>query len=136
MFKRHRLTLAPQLRVNQWLLGRRRYLNVGLQSVHVNRTVVFVPVFSLVVGGVSVFLLLRRPDPLLQLDQAGHLRGEVVLLAPRRGRLVAAVLLVLVGHHLLDADHGLGLADQRHLRMTEDEESCQIYGSSRLSLTT
>lgn len=134
MFKRHRLTLAPQLRVNQWLLGRRHLLNVGLQSVHVNRTVVFVPVFSLVVGGVAVFLLLRRPDPLLQLDQAGHLRGEVVLLASRRGRLVAAVLLVLVGHHLLDADHGLGLADQRHLQMTE--ESCQFYGSSRLSLTT
>lgn len=81
---------------------------------------VFVPVFSLVVGGVAVFLLFRWPDPLLQLDQAGHLRREVVLLASRRGRLVAAVFLVLVGHHLLDADHGLGLADQRHLRMAEE----------------
>lgn len=94
-------------------------LNVGLQSVHVDRTVVFVPVFSLVVGSVAVFLLLHRPDPLLQLDQTGHLRGDVVLLASWRGRLVAAVLLVLVGHHLLDADHRLGLADQRHLWIAE-----------------
>lgn len=117
VLERRRLIFATQLRVNHGLLGRRRGLNVSLQSVHVNRTVVFVPVFPLVVGGVAVFLLLHRPDPFLQLDQAGHLRGEVVLLASRRGRLVAAVLLVLVGHHLLDADHGLGLADQRHLRM-------------------
>lgn len=100
--------------------GTAALLNVGLQSVHVDRTVVFVPVFSLVVGSVAVFLLLHRPDPLLQLDQTGHLRREVVLLASRRRRLVAAVLLVLVGHHLLDADHGLGLADQRHLRIAEE----------------
>lgn len=78
---------------------------------------VFVPVFSLVVGSVAVFLLLHRPDALLQLDQTGHLRREVVLLASRRRWLVAAVLLVLVGHHLLDADHRLGLADQRHLEV-------------------
>ncbi|KAG7221244.1 hypothetical protein INR49_017414 [Caranx melampygus] len=46
------------------------------------------------------------PNPLLKLDQAGHVRGEVVLFAAWRRRLVAAVLLVLVVHHLLDADHG------------------------------
>lgn len=62
-----------------------------------------------------MLLLLYRPDALLQLDQASHVRGEVVVLAARRGRLVAAVLLVLVGHHLLDAYHGLRLTDQRHL---------------------
>lgn len=112
--------MLAQLRVNQRLLGWRRRLNVSLQAVHVNRTVVFVPVFSLVVGGVAVFLLFHWPDPLLQLDQAGHLRREVVLLASRWGRLVAAIFLVLVGHHLLDADHGLGLADQRHLWMVEE----------------
>lgn len=99
------------------LLGRLALLNVGLQSVHVHRTVVFVPVLSFVVGSVAVFLLLRWPDAFLQLDQTGHLRRQVVLLASRRRRLVAAVLLVLVGHHLLDADHGLGFADQRHLRI-------------------
>lgn len=76
---------------------------------------VFVPVVSLVVGRVAVFLLLCRLDPLLQLDEARHLRREVVLLAARGRRLVAAVLLVLIGHHLLDAYHGLGFADQRCL---------------------
>lgn len=62
-----------------------------------------------------MLLLLHRPDALLQLDQASHVRGEMVVLAARRGRLVAAVLLVLIGHHLLDADHGLSFTDQRHL---------------------
>lgn len=84
---------------------------------------VLVPVLSLVV---SVFPLLYRPDPLLQLDQASHVRGEVVLLAAWWGRRVAAVLLALVGHHLLDAYHGLSFTDQRHLVdnmvMEEEEE--------------
>lgn len=92
------------------------FLYVSLQPVHINGSVVLVPVLSsLVVRGVSVFPLLQRPDALLQLHQASHVRGAVVLLAARRGRLVAAVLLVLVGHHLLDAYHGLSFTDQRHL---------------------
>lgn len=62
-----------------------------------------------------MLLLLDRPDPLLQLDQASHVRGEVVVLAAGWRWLVAAVLLVLVGHHLLDAYHGLSFTDQRHL---------------------
>lgn len=76
---------------------------------------------------VSVLLLLYRPDPFLELDQACHVWGQVVRLAARRGLLVATVLLVLVGHHLLDAYHGFGLADQRHLiDFSEDgeEEEC------------
>lgn len=60
-------------------------------------------------------LLLYRPDPFLQLDQASHIRGDVVLLTARWRRLVTAVLLILVGHHLLDAYHGFSLADQRDL---------------------
>lgn len=91
------------------------HLHVSLQAVHVDRTVVFVPVVSLVVGGVGVLLLLSGPDAFLQLDQTGHVRGEGVVLAARRRRLVAAVLLVLVGHHLLDADHGLGFTNERYL---------------------
>lgn len=98
------------------------HLHVSLQAVHVDRTVVFVPVVSLVVGGVGVLLLLSGPDAFLQLDQTGHVRGEVVVLAARRRRLVAAVLLVLVGHHLLDADHGLGFTNERYLV----EESTQL----------
>lgn len=62
-----------------------------------------------------MLLLLYWPNPLLELDQASHVWGEVVLFAARWRRLVAAVLLVLVGHHLLDAYHGFSLADQRHL---------------------
>lgn len=62
-----------------------------------------------------MLLLLHRPDALLQLDQTSHVWGEMVVLAARRGRLIAAVLLVLIGHHLLDADHGLSFTDQRHL---------------------
>lgn len=92
--------------VQLWLLY------VCLQPVHIDGTVVLVPVASLVMRGMSMFLLLRRPNALLELDQASHVRRE---LAARRRRLVAAVLLVLVGHHLLDAYHGLRLADQRHL---------------------
>lgn len=114
---------GPPLRTSRWPL------NVGLQSVHVHGTVVFVPVFSFVVRSVAVFLFLHRPDPLLQLDQTGHLRGQVVLFASRRRRLVAAVLLVLVGHHLLDADHGLGLADQRHLRLEEVGGEVRLQGT-------
>lgn len=74
-----------------------------------------------------MLLLLHRPDALLQLDQASHVWGEVVVLAARRGRLVAAVLLVLIGHHLLDADHGLSLTDQGHLTeevAIQETESC------------
>lgn len=73
-----------------------------------------------------MFLLLYRPDPFLQLDQASHVWREVVLLAARWRLLVAAVLLVLVGHHLLDAYHGLGFTDQRHLMdvtIVEEKES-------------
>lgn len=91
------------------------HLHISLQAVHVDRTVVFVPVLSLVVGGVAVLLLLSRPDAFLQLDETGHVRGEVVVLAARRWWLVAAILLVLVGHHLLDADHGLGFTDEWYL---------------------
>lgn len=101
--------------MSEKLLAGQLFLYISLQPVHINGTVVLVPVLSLVVRGVSVFLLLYRPDPLLQLDQASHIRGEVVLLAAWRRWLVAAVLLVLVGHHLLDAYHGLGFTDQRHL---------------------
>lgn len=91
------------------------HLYVSLQAIHVDRTVVLVPVVSLVVGGVGVLLLLGGLDAFLQLDQAGHVRGEVVVLAAWRWRLVAAILLVLVGHHLLDADHWLGFTDERYL---------------------
>ncbi len=101
---------------------------------------VLVPVLSLLVRRVSVFLLLCRPDPLLQLDQASHVRGQVVLLAARWRRLVAAVLLVLVGHHLLDAYHGLSFTDQRHLadavimeeKKRSDSESCYQAGKSHV----
>lgn len=89
---------------------------------------VLVPVFSLVVRGVSVLLLLYRSNPLLQLDQASHVRGKVVLLAARWRRLVAAVLLVLVVHHLLDAYHGFGLTYKRHLMdMRMNKKKCQNH---------
>lgn len=91
------------------------HLHVSLQAVHVDRTVVFVPVLSFVVGRVAVLLLLSRPDAFLQLDQTGHVRGEVVVLGARRWWLVAAILLVLIGHHLLDADHWLGFTDKGYL---------------------
>lgn len=68
--------------------------------------------------GVSVLLLLNWPDPLLELDQASHVWGEVVLFAAWRRRLVAAVLLILIGHHLLDTYHGFGLTYQGHLADT------------------
>lgn len=99
------------------------HLHIGLQAVHVDRTVVFVPVLSLVVGRVSMLLLLSGPDAFLKLDQASHVRGEVVMLAARRWWLVAAILLVLVGHHLLDADHGLRFTDERYL-LREDRRRC------------
>lgn len=76
---------------------------------------ILVPVLSLVVRGVHMLLLLSWPDPLLKLNQACHVWGEVVLLAAWWRRLVAAVLLILVGHHLLDAYHGFSLTDQRQL---------------------
>lgn len=89
---------------------------------------VLVPVLSLipVVRGVSVLFLLHRPDPFLKLDQASDIWGDVVLLAARWRRLVTAVLLILVGHHLLDAYHWLSLADQRHLvgAMMEKKNVC------------
>lgn len=90
---------------------------------------VLVPVLSLVMRRVAVLLLLGRPNPLLEPHQAGHVRGEAVVFAARRRRLVAAVLLVLVRHHLLDAYHGLSLADQRHLvdAMKRDDKSVQLY---------
>lgn len=88
---------------------------VRLQPVHVDGTVVLVPVLSFVVRRVSVLLPLVWPEAFLQLHQAGHVRGEVALPAACWRRLVAAILLILVGHHLLDAYHGLGLTDQRHL---------------------
>lgn len=98
-----------------------RLLHVSLQTVHVDGTVVLVSVASLVVRRVSVFLLLDWSNALLQLDQAGHVRGKVVVLAARWRRLVAAVLLVLVAHHLLDANHGLCLTDQRYLIRSRSE---------------
>ena len=98
--------------LTRWVAGWGCVLYVCLQPIHVYGAVFLLLVLPPVVG---VFPLLSWPDPLLQLDQSGHIRGRVVLPDPRRRGLVAAVLLVLVGHHLLDADHGLGLADQRHL---------------------
>jgi len=50
----------------------------------------------------------RRPDALLQLHQPGHVGGdELVFDSRRRGPVVAVVVAV--------HQHGLGLADQRHL---------------------
>lgn len=114
--------------MSQLLLVRQLLLYVSLQPIHINRTVVLVPVLSLVVRGMTMFLLLYRPDPFLQLDQASHVRGEVIVLAAWRRRLIAAVLLVLVGHHLLNAYHGLSFTDQRHLVDTtirEEEKKSQ-----------
>ncbi|TNN81516.1 hypothetical protein EYF80_008288 [Liparis tanakae] len=112
-------------------VGRAAALYVSLQPVHIDGTVLLIPVLSLVVGGVSVFLLLLlRPDAFLQPHQAGHIWGAVVLPAAR-WRLVAAILLVLVGHHLLDADHGLSFTDQRHLGhavVTEEKKRNQNDG--------
>ena len=88
-------------------------LYVSLQAIHVDGAVVLVLVLPLVLGSVGVPLPLLRPYPLLQLHQTSHVR------APRSaGRgLVPTVLLV---RHLLDADHGLGLADQRYLKGVEE----------------
>lgn len=58
--------------------------------------------------------LLLRPDALLQLPETGHVGREVIGFPRGAGwRKLEAVL--LVGHHLLDADHGFGLTDERNL---------------------
>ncbi len=105
---------VSQLRVGLW-----RSLDFGLQTVHVYGTVVFVFMVWRRVGGL---LLVGGPDALLQLHETGHVRRQA-LGSPRgaqRGGLEAAVF--LIGHHLLDADHGPGLTDERNL-WTEEMKS-------------
>lgn len=52
------LLLAYWLWIRQSLFGGQLLSYISLQAVHINRTVVFVPVVPLVVRGMSVFLLL------------------------------------------------------------------------------
>ena len=106
------------------------FLYISLQPVHVHGAVV--PVLSLVVRRVGVFLLLQRPEALLQLHEASHLLVVVVLPAARGRGLEASVLLVLVGHHLLDAYHGLSLTDQRHLENAMIKEEGITYLSANI----
>ncbi len=60
-------------------------------------------------------LLVGGLDALLQLHETGHVWRQVLGFphAARRRGLEAAVF--LIGHHLLHADHGLGLTDERNL---------------------
>lgn len=89
-------------------------LDIGLQTIHVNGTVVLVFVLSFIMTRRQMRRLLLRPDALLQLPETGHVWREAVGF-PRGAwrRWLEAVL--LVGHHLLDADHGFGLTDKRNL---------------------
>lgn len=97
-------------------LGLWRSLDIGLQTVHVNGTVVFVfIVLFVMVWRQMRGLPVRGPDALLQLHETGHI-GRQVLGFPYRARrrgLKAAVF--LIGYHLLEVDHGLGLTDERNL---------------------
>lgn len=70
-------------------------------------------------------MFLFRSNAFLQLHETSHVWGQVALFAARRRRLIAAVLLVLVGHHLLDAYHGFGLTDEWNLVEEEEEEEEQ-----------
>lgn len=72
-------------------------------------------------------MFLFRSNAFLQLHETSHVWGQVALFAARRRRLIAAVLLVLVGHHLLDAYHGFGLTDEWNLEEEEEEEQRRLY---------
>lgn len=97
-----------------------RSLYVGLKTIHVYGTVILLLGLPLVM--VRGLLPVNGPDAFLQLPDPCHIRGEVLGLPQQACRWGLEAAILLVCHHLLDADHGLGLTNEGDLWGTDSQE--------------
>lgn len=79
------------------------------------------------IPGLFPLPLLLRVLPFLQPDEPSHIGRETYGFPESRGRRLEAAV-PLVGRHLMDADGGFGLTDQRNLSLRKNKRNtCVTY---------